>query len=205
MTSRTDNTTKWKALSEVDYFGLFIKNWLAFNSWYKSHYSSLKTDREIINEIKNTSDKGNNIYKVFSKIFNGNDRDASILRDSIDGLITSLQRETLLIEDYLEKGKEVRLSFENAYLSNESRYVNLLYIPTEKERNSEHKGNEVDYIRLSNSVCIIKDLDIFYNGLIEILYQTRCSLFHGHLAPNDGEHQVVKYSYLIVNLIMKNI
>jgi hypothetical protein len=47
----TENMRKWLELAEVDYIGPFVKAWLAFNAWYRHAYT-LKTDREILNEVR---------------------------------------------------------------------------------------------------------------------------------------------------------
>jgi hypothetical protein len=187
---------KWKELSEIDYFSLFIKNWLAFNSWYVSHYSGLEKDRDIIEEIKKTEDTRNIFFNKFTKIIETNDRDRAILIEALEGLITSLNRETITPEN----GYDGRLSFENALVEYSNGNANL-----QKYKNLLKKKTSKDKIKLTSNVYITNDLDILYKGLIEILYQLRCMLFHGHLSPSDSNHSVIKYSYTIINLLMKNI
>ena len=189
MASRSDNTSKWKQLSEIDYFGLFIKNWLAFNSWYRGHHPDLKTDRDCIDAIKDTSDSRNSSYILFKKIFEGNDRESVSFRDNLDGLVTSLNRVTLSSDKYTGA-----ISFSNALIDKESDdYQNLLKLQNQKNK-----------IKLG-TIYIIDDVDVLYKGTIELVYQVRCLLFHGELEPTDENHQVVKYCYLVVNSMMKNL
>jgi len=51
----SENIKRWIEQSNIDYITHFIKAWIAFNSWYNFSYQILKTDREIINNIKSTS------------------------------------------------------------------------------------------------------------------------------------------------------
>jgi hypothetical protein len=58
----TENSDKWKSLADIDFFTHFVKAWIPFNAWYKTYYPALKTDREAINEIKNTANAARNRF-----------------------------------------------------------------------------------------------------------------------------------------------
>jgi len=189
MSSRSDNTSKWKQLSEIDYFGLFIKNWLAFNSWYRGHHPNLKSDRDCIDAIKNIADSRNSAYLLFKKIFEGNARESISFRDNLDGLVISLNRVTLSSDNY-----EGALSFSNVLIDKKTDdYQNLLKSQSQKNK-----------VQLGTSY-VTDDVAVLYKGTIELIYQVRCLLFHGELEPTDENHQVVKYCYLVVNSMMKNL
>jgi len=189
MPSRSDNTSKWKELSEIDYFGLFIKNWLAFNSWYRGHHPNLGTDRDCIEAVKNSQDVRNSAFIIFNRLLMGTGRDAISFRDNLDGLVTSLNRVTLSSPTYAGA-----ISFGNALIDkNSNDYQDL--IRTLGQQNKINLG----------SVFVIGDSDILYKGTIELIYQIRCLLFHGDLEPTDENHLIVKYAYLITNSIMKDL
>ena len=76
----TENADKWKALAEIDYFTHFVKAWIPFNAWYKTYYPALKTDREAINEIKNTT---NAVKNKFIGLLTGNNEESEQFRMNI--------------------------------------------------------------------------------------------------------------------------
>lgn len=206
MASPSDNTSKWKQLSEIDYFGLFIKNWLAFNSWYRGHHPSLKSDRDCINELKNTTDTRNSAFTHFSRLIDGTGRDSISFRDSLDGLVTSLNRVTLTNSNpKLYKGN---ISFANALI--DKKYINLVVDRNnveefENQEIIEREEKEMPFFINLGSIYVTNDTEIFYKGTLELIYQIRCLLFHGELEPTEENHQIVKYSYLVMNAIMKNL
>jgi len=51
----TENSEKWKALADIDYFTQFAKVWIPFNAWYRNYYPGLKREREIIDTIKSST------------------------------------------------------------------------------------------------------------------------------------------------------
>lgn len=187
MPSPSNNTARWKELSEVDYFGLFVKNWLAFNSWYKGHHPNLANDRDCIEEVKNTSDPRNSSFTIFNRLMIGSGRDSISLFESLDGLATSLNRVTLLADNAYYTGQ---LSFSNALIDKQaSLYENLI-----KQQNQRNK------IKLG-VVCVTDNIETLFKGVIELEYQIRCLLFHGRLEPTEENHQVVKYAYLVMRSI----
>ncbi|HBR13961.1 MAG TPA: hypothetical protein DD723_00225 [Candidatus Omnitrophica bacterium] len=197
MPSRSDNTSKWKDLSQIDYFGLFIKNWLAFNSWYRGHHPNLESDRHCIEAIKNTQDARNSAYIIFNRLLTGTGKDAISFRDNLDGLATSLSRVTLTVPP---RGTPTvpayigALSFNNALIDKSStNYQNLI-----RTSGQHHKIS-------IGSIFVIDDSETLYKGSLELIYQIRCLLFHGDLEPSDENHQIVKYAYLVINAIMENL
>ena len=47
-----DNIKQWLEQSDVDYFTHFVKAWIPFNAWYRHAYDTLRTEREILDEVK---------------------------------------------------------------------------------------------------------------------------------------------------------
>jgi len=206
MPSPSDNTSKWKQLSEIDYFGLFIKNWLAFNSWYRGHHPNLKDDRDCINELKNTLDGRNSAFTFFSRLIEGEGRDSISFRDSLDGLVTSLNRVTLTNSN--QKRYKGSISFENALI--DKKYINLIINKNKVEEfenieNENEDEEKIPFFINLGSVYVTNDIEILYKGSLELIYQVRCLLFHGELEPTDENHQIIKYAYLVMNSIMKNL
>ncbi len=189
MPSSSNNTSKWKQLSEIDYFSLFMKNWLAFNSWYRGHHPNLRTDRDCIREVKNSQDVRNTVFAIFDRLFTGTDKEAISFRDNLDGFVLSLSRVTLTTSKY-----NGTISFANALIDKDMNdYQNLIKTSTQRNK-----------IKLGSSF-VVNDKEVLHKGTIELIYQVRCLLFHGNLEPTDENHQIIKYAYLVINSIMKNL
>ena len=76
----TENADKWKALADIDYFTHFVKAWIPFNAWYKTYYPNLKTDREAINEIKNST---NAVKNKFIGLLTGNNEESEQFKTNL--------------------------------------------------------------------------------------------------------------------------
>jgi len=59
--------------------------------------------------------------------------------------------------------------------------------------------NGVDF----GDIVFINDSKKVFAGLFEIIYQVRCLLVHGDLVPTEDNHEIIKYSYLILVDLMK--
>ena len=191
MPSPSNNTARWKELSEVDYFGLFVKNWLAFNSWYKGHHPNLQTDRDCVDAVKNTLDPRNSTFTIFRRLITSSGRDTASLLDSLDGFATSLNRITLTSDNAYYIGQ---LSFSNALTDRQNNiYEDLIRQP-----------NQRDKIKLG-VVWATDNIEALFKGVMELEYQVRCLLFHGRLEPTEENHQVIKYAYLTLRSIMNEL
>ena len=160
MPSSTNNTAKWKSLSEIDYYSLFIKIWFAFNSWYKGHYPQCTNDRECIKELKNNADTRNSFYSQFKKLFNGTDREALNFQDNLEGFIVSLNVVSLTNPN--NRQYNGLINFKNALIDiSTDSYQNLI------KTDSQHNKRKL------SSIFLINDEVLIFKALIEILYQVR--------------------------------
>ena len=48
----TTNKDEWRALADIDYFGMFVKAYIPFNAWMNVTYPTLPLDRAKINAVK---------------------------------------------------------------------------------------------------------------------------------------------------------
>ncbi|EPF6152372.1 hypothetical protein [Acinetobacter baumannii] len=99
----TENADKWKLLADIDYFTHFVKAWIPFNAWYKTYYPTLKTDRDAINEIKNSS---NNIQRRFLSLIGGTSEDSEQFKSNLAHLHHCLQNVVI-------SNSQQRLTFES--------------------------------------------------------------------------------------------
>lgn len=122
-----DNKQYWDDLSDIDFITAFVKAWLAFNAWYRSHYN-LTQDRQILeqvkfhpNPIKNKAesmlkpkDRGRNRGVSAEKRFRL-DQESQELRSNISLLHDRLEKHPLLPFDK-KKASYEKISFTNVFL-----------------------------------------------------------------------------------------
>lgn len=191
MPSPSSNTSRWKELSEIDYFSLFIKTWLAFNSWYRGHYPGIRDDRGCLEELKKYQDTRNSFFLKFSKLLNSSDRDSASFKDSLEGFVVSLNR--TIIQDPANR-YQGRIYFENSLTDvGVPTYENL--IKPLRSRNS----------RKFSTIAIDNRDEKVFVALIEIIYQMRCLLLHGQLEPTNENHEIIKYAYLLLSSLIKDL
>lgn len=111
-TFTSENAQIWKELSDIDYFTQFIKSWLAFNAWLRSAYPTIKTDRELIDTIKEQS---NPVRNKIRSLLNDSGQQGQNFRSMIADLHSQLE-DTHLISQ--KDGVEKRITFSEWYLEN---------------------------------------------------------------------------------------
>lgn len=196
----SDNKKEWFAKAQVDYFTSFLSLWLSCNSWYNFHYS-LRNDREHINKVKSDFSNSNKLYKEFDKLFIGQStKEQKSLFVNIELLHYSLNRK-LLSTPSLEKS----LNFDNILIdftqkANITAYISII-VKNAKTKTGNLKTG-ISGIDLGD-IVVINDSKLVFAGLFEIIYQVRCLLVHGDLEPNDDNHEIVKYCYLMLFDLMK--
>ena len=121
-----DNKQYWDDLSDIDFITAFVKAWLAFNAWYRSHYN-LTQDRQILeqikfhpNPIKNKAEvmlkpKEKGSRRVSSEERFRLDQESQELRSNISLLHDRLEKHPLLPFDK-KKATYQKISFTNVFL-----------------------------------------------------------------------------------------
>lgn len=97
-----DNVRAWLEKTEIDFFTHFVKAWIPFNAWYRLNYDTLRTEREILDQVKRD---GNRIRSRIMAKLGGTDPDS----EEIGNHIATLHRR--LAGDPLE-GQNGELTFE---------------------------------------------------------------------------------------------
>lgn len=108
-----ENAEKWKALASIDYFTHFVKAWIPFNAWYRNCYPSLRTDWEIMQEVKTSSNSFKD--KLVSLIQNpAEDNESRIFKAQLHQLHYQLDRK------YIYNSQE-RITFTNIVVENNTK------------------------------------------------------------------------------------
>ncbi len=176
MSLYTENEERWKQLSDIDWFTNFVKVWIAFNAWYKNHYPDLKTDREILEEIKRTS----SIKSKFNSFLNGNGEKHTYFRDQLGFLHYKLQNKEI-------KHKGIRLSFEEyVNIDRKSKRLNppyerfnIIYDISRNSVNTEEHYVKFDKIQIKrktgDDILNLTNIEIYYGNVNE--YQNKVKFF----------------------------
>jgi len=214
----TDNISNWFRSSEVDYFSAFIKLWLSFNAWYRQHYNEdyIKKDRDHINIIRgvyNNRSEGlndydtstrNSIRRRFMNLMEQQDIESKEFRKYIEKFL------------YLFKEKNIEGCF-NGQTKEEENLGQFFINSSWAESTIRKKIREQKYIYLTpppvierkqiikDAFIIKNDLEKLYSYIIEILYQIRNNLIHGNLSHTEQNHEIVKYCYLILYYLIKDL
>lgn len=194
----TDYKKEWMEKSSIDYFSPFISLWLACNSWYQSHYSEINgTDRDFIEGLKIDTSGRNHLYSKFADLIDKAGKDGISFRTDIELLHYALDRASLRPE------KIGSCSLRSAVIDYQDKDnpVNLLRNPRINQDGSVHSNDQPDVIKL-DQIYLTSRKDHCFSGILEIIYQVRNMLVHGKLNPEKDEHEVVKYCYRILWVLM---
>lgn len=100
----TPNKDEWKALADIDYFGMFVKAYIPFNAWMNVSYPQFDSDRARINAIK---------------------RDPNLFRDKIYALLDS---DSQVGANFRNTIGELHNLLENHYIHNQDRRITFTEI-----------------------------------------------------------------------------
>lgn len=101
-----DNVKQWLEKTDIDYFTHFVKAWIPFNAWYRLNYDTLRTEREILDEVKRD---GNRMRSRIIAKLGGSDPDSQEIGNQIAALHRRLSADPL-------EGRNGTLSFERVLI-----------------------------------------------------------------------------------------
>ena len=214
----TDNVSKWFKSAELDYFAAFLKLWLSFNAWYRLHYNEdyIKKDRDHINIIRG-------VYKNQNQHLHGYDASTrNSIRRRFMSLMESEDIESKEFRKYVEKFlylfKERKVEGEfDGYAKKKINLGEFFINPSWVKSTIRKKIRKQEFIYLTppqivdrrqviKEAFIVKnDLEKLYSCIIEIIYQIRNQLIHGDLPYTKESHEIVKYCYLILYYLIKDL
>ncbi len=195
----------WKEKAQIDYIPPFMSLWVSLNAWMKKKFEYDK-ERDGVESLKDSAPLLLNKFKeligvesINGVLFRGyfgelhralssacipyNTRPNKIISFKcclIDWNHGDPQFEPVLIEDKVNNS-----SFET---------------PTEVDEISQETINLDDDLKVENNP------ERLFSAYIEIVYQVRCALFHGDLAPTRKKNkQVIQQLYLTLSMVMEDI
>ena len=158
MPSNALNTKLFIEKADIDYYTHFIKAWIPFNSWYKNKWPEIKTDREAINKIKDSS---NTVRSTIINYIDGNDDIAKTFKSYLSSLHYELAHNTI-------ENRNSRISFENVVVGkNITRVINREFRRIKYKLTRTDTRNEVTEMRIE---LFCSDGSIYTNPIIQTTY-----------------------------------
>lgn len=187
-----DHKEKWLAKAEIDYFSPFVSLWLACNSWYNSHYPDAGTrDRNKINKIKTDATMRNHIRVRFKKLISEQSPESTAFKGNVEQFVRALDNAGL------QEDNGEAINFDNASCIPDATRESLK-ITVKRTTKGNIRSKYIDRVIDLGTLTVTSDADKLFSGLFEIIYAIRCKLVHGTLEPNEYNHTVVKYAYLVL-------
>ena len=178
------NISSWFKYSQIEYFTPFMKLWLAFNSWYRNFLPNLRTNREVVDSIKNGSPlKDNFISRLEIESDESNE-----LRESLAILVNELRIQKI------SDGSGGLWGFDKSDIKPDFRNLN--------NNVKSRLLNSGNCIKLNEETIVTSDKSIFFQETFEIIYLIRCSLIHGDFdVDNRRAQRLVKSAFIVLSNI----
>ncbi|KJU81875.1 hypothetical protein MBAV_005931 [Candidatus Magnetobacterium bavaricum] len=182
----------WKERAEIDYVSVFVPLWLAFDAWIEDKYGK-PTQRECLEALKDDT-INNKTFNEMKALLNRDDSISNAFKNNLKQLDEAL-RSAPIYYKIKNDNKRLTLSFKNGLVDRKTFEYEDLF----------REKDDPDIIELVSGCFITDEIEKIYKAYIEILYQMRCSLFHGDLSMGDTNKRIVKYLYLTLKDLLKNI
>ena len=133
---------EWKALADIDYFGMFVKAYIPFNAWMNVSYPMSDSDRAKINAIKKDP---NPFRNKICALLNANTQEGSNFR----GLLGELHD---LLENHYIHNQDKRISFTCVTLGK-----NPINVATDNFRGLEYRVQYGNNAGSTQTMSLIKN------------------------------------------------
>ena len=189
--SVSENISLWKKRSEIDYFPLFMSLWLALNAWMRDRCDGNR-DRDRVESLK---EDGRNVARRFVHLLKAKDSDGVRFKGNLGELHKALANARILYDN--DRWPNQTISFANCTIDWNN--GNPAFESVIKQKRQHNK------IKLDDELWVDGDTARLFAAYMEIVYQIRCALFHGNLAPNPENERVIMQLYLTLSMIVESI
>lgn len=196
----------WKQRAEIDYIPPFMALWLALNAWMKdsSELSPDRTDRARLEELKRSDSV---LSGRFAELIGARSIDGTLFR----GYLGELHQTLVKARISYDKSPQQIISFDCCMIERtkgKPRFASLVAQNIDSTPESEQQEIILDeelWVKLDEELWVENNPERLFAAYIEIVYQIRCALFHGNLAPDTGNKQVIQQLYLTLSMIMEDV
>ena len=187
--STSQSVYLWKQKAAIDYIPLFIPLWLSLDAWMRDRFIQ-PTDRNRLELLKRGT---HTLSETFSGLIQSSSADGSTFKAHLANLHRALVNTNISYE--IDRNK--RVSFDCVVIdwNNQPRAFESLV----KESTAQNRL-EVDV-----GLWLENDPSRLFAAYMEIVYQVRCSMFHGDLAPTPENERVIQHIYLTLSILMAKV
>ena len=185
--SISENISLWKQKAEIDYFPLFISLWLSLNAWLNYRFDE-HTERGRLELLKS---QRNPVFDRFSGLILSNYADGGMFKGNLGELHRALVNANIAYEKYPSKIVSLgccAIDWNNG----QPQFESVL-----KNRSGQNK------LKLDIGLWVENDPERLFPAYMEIVYQIRCALFHGNIAPTKQNERMIRHLYLTLSAVME--
>lgn len=195
----------WKEKAEIDYIPPFMSLWVSLNAWMKDSFI-YQRERKGIESLKDSSPL---LLDKFKELIGTEDINGILFR----GYFGELHRALSSAHIPYKIRPNRKISFESCIIDwndGNPQFASIL-IEGEADNLSFETPIEADEamqetIALDDDLKVENNPERLFAAYIEIVYQVRCALFHGDLAPTPAENKkVIQHLYLTLSMVMEDI
>lgn len=192
--STSQNVYLWKQKAQIDYIPPFVSLWLALDAWMADRFRTVNTDRDRLELLKGS---GHPLSEKFSGLLQAGktDADGSRFRANLAELHRALDNAKIPYNAHRFPGKTI--GFSDCII--DWNHGTPTFGTILKSRNQRNK------LEIASGLWIDDDVNVAYSVYIEIVYQIRCSLFHGELPPTPENERIIRHIYLTLIMLMEKI
>ena len=195
----------WKEKAEIDYIPPFMSLWVSLNAWMKDSFT-YGMERDGVEFLKDSAPL---LLDKFKELIGAQSIEGVLFRGYFGELHRALSKVYI---PYKIRPNQI-ISFECCIIDwnhGDPQFESIL-IEGETDNLSFETPTEADEI-MQETIALDDDLKVENNperlfaAYIEIVYQIRCALFHGDLAPTPEENKmVIQHLYLTLSMVMEDI
>lgn len=194
--TRQSNSIEWFEKSQIDYFSIFIKLWLSFNSLYKRIYQNDglgRVDRRYIEKLK----ANDNIIKVnFVRLFSGDIEECKEFKMHLQELIKKY-------DGGLFGGIKITRTENVAPQMNGNPLQEISFSDFIHSRSTQLRRAPNGYVKIG-MMYIRNEPETIWPYYIEIMYMIRNQLVHGEMEPTDENNDIIKHCYFSLDILIKD-
>ena len=208
----------WKEKAEIDYIPPFMSLWVSLNAWMKERFT-YRRERDGVESLKDSAPL---LLNKFKELIGAENINGVLFKGYFGELHRALSSAHIPYQRYPDK----IISFECCMIdwNNEDPQFEAILIEAEADTELDKIMQEFEAILIEaeadteldkimqETIALDDDLKVENNperlfaAYIEIVYQIRCALFHGDLAPTPEEiKMVIQYLYLTLSMVMEDI
>ena len=195
----------WQEKAEIDYIPPFMSLWVSLNAWMKDSFI-YRRERKGVESLKDSAPL---LLDKFKELIGAQSINGVLFRGYFGELHRALSNAHI---PYKIRPNKI-ISFECCIIdwNNGDPQFESILIEGEADNLSFETSTEADEI-MQEPILLDDDLKVENNperlfaAYIEIVYQIRCALFHGDLAPTPEENKkVIQHLYLTLSMVMEDI